>query len=431
MKVVFCVTCKGRVRHLAQTLPSSLAGNPEAHFVVLSYNDRDGLSDYIKDCHGEAIQRGQLSFYEYREDVPFRMAHAKNMAHRCGMMEGADVLVNLDADNYAGDGFARWITEQLVAFPNAYLWSKMVKGEMPRGVMGRIVISRQAFLMSGGYDEKYDTHSPDDRDMKARLDLLGLDGREVAPRFLQAIPHSDKLRFKEYPHVTPDGEFIPVVNPVRGIANFGNVGCGEVYRNFSDVPFMICRFPTRVWGIGMHKTGTTSLHTAMELLGFKSAHWIDAHWSRSVWEQMTAAGRSPVLEQFYTACDLPMPLLYRQLDLGYPGSKFILTMRDEAKWLKSVENHWNPKVNPNRHWWDIAPFSHKMHNLIYGRKTFDADTMLGAYRRHNADVRQYFRGRERDLLVFNVDDGDGFSKLCHFLNVPIPNAPFPHMLKTK
>ena len=43
------------------------------------------------------------------------MAHAKNMAHRLGIIEGADILCNLDADNFTGPGFASYIAEQMQA----------------------------------------------------------------------------------------------------------------------------------------------------------------------------------------------------------------------------------------------------------------------------------------------------------------------------
>jgi len=33
------------------------------------------------------------------------------------------------------------------------------------------------------------------------------------------------------------------------------------------------------------------------------------------------------------------------------------------------------------------------------------------------------------LLVINIFDGDGWDKICSFLNEPIPNVPFPHQNK--
>jgi hypothetical protein len=44
------------------------------------------------------------------------------------------------------------------------------------------------------------------------------------------------------------------------------------------------------------------------------------------------------------AMEETMPEVFKQLDKAYPGSKFILTMRPEAAWLRSVERHWDPAI---------------------------------------------------------------------------------------
>jgi hypothetical protein len=100
----------------------------------------------------------------------------------------------------------------------------------------------------------------------------------------------------------------------------------------------------------------------------------------------------------------------------------VLTVRDEAKWLESVRRHWDHKSNPFRKQWDHDPFSHQIHKIIYGRRDFDADTMLARYKRHSDEVWEYFEGRPDDLLVLNVDDGDGWLELCRFLGREVPTG---------
>jgi hypothetical protein len=183
--------------------------------------------------------------------------------------------------------------------------------------------------------------------------------------------------------------------------------------------------PTRIFGIGMHRTATTSLHRAFQMLGFESAHWPSAHWAKAVYNEMTTLGYSRTLERSYAACDLPIPLLYRELDMAYPGSKFILTVRDEIKWLRSVRRHWDRNKNPFRASWDQDPFTHRVHNILYGRKDFDWETMLDRYRRHNAEVCEYFKDRFQDLLVMDMETVVGWPELCGFLNVPTPTLDYP------
>jgi hypothetical protein len=358
------------------------------------------------------------------------MAHAKNMAHRLAIEEGCNVLVNIDADNFAGRDFDQYAAEEL-AQGDDFLWALMKKGEMHRGISGRIAVTSRAFLSAGGYDEFYSEWGPDDKDFKVRLRRIGFTGRQIDDGFLDAINHNDKMRFREYPHITRENrvEDFKSLNeepcPRGRIANMrSGFGCGVVYKNFSREPFEVRPVPTRIFGIGMHKTATTSLSKALTTLGYDSAHWKNAHWARAIWEEIKADGKSKTLEKSYALCDLPITLLFRELDLAYPGSKFILTLRDEDEWLESVRTHWSDK-NPWRGQWDTDPFTHRVHRELYGGVKFDEVRMRARFRRHNAEVLEYFKDRPQDLLIMNMSAGAGWYELCGFLRKPIPTDPYP------
>ena len=55
--------------------------------------------------------------------------------------------------------------------------------------------------------------------------------------------------------------------------------------------------------------------------------------------------------------------------------------------------------------------------------------MTSAYLRHHSEVRHYFRDRAHDLLEVDFAQGDGWEKICAFLNLPVPTEPFPHLNK--
>jgi hypothetical protein len=306
---------------------------------------------------------------------------------------------------------------------------RMVKGIMPRGLSGRIAVHRDAFLATGGYDERFAQWGPDDKDFNCRLRRMGYEYREIPRHFLDCVRHNDRMRFREYREARTacDSQDDDAWGWVRErpdtVVNFGRVGQARVVRN-PPPPVDLPPLPTRVWGIGMHKTGTTSLHWALRGLGLDCAHWPSAHWARAVWEEMTRDGRSATLERSYAACDLPLTLLYRELDRGYPGSRFVLTERPEDQWLASVERHWDRAHNEFRAQWDADPFTHRVHRLLYGRKSYHAATMLARYRAHNAAVREYFRDRPDDLLIL---DEPAWGPLCRFLRLPVPAAPYPNV----
>jgi len=425
--IVFCTTCKNRYQHLAETLPRNLADNnlPNTKFVVVDYNSGDDMERRIEADHAADIASGKLVYYKYYRRHPFRMAHAKNLAHRLGIMEGGDILVNLDADNYTGFNFDRYVQARFENIPDVFLWANMIKGVLPKGISGRIACSKDAFILAGGYDEKYETYSPDDKDFKARLIRLGFSPAEIDPFYLNAIKHNDKMRFKEYPEAADaDAEDFQISQHNR-VVNYGKIGLGRVTRNFS---YELCSLrdveplPTRIFGVGMHKTATTSLHHAFGILGMKSAHWKDAHWAKAIWNQMHGTARSVVLEKNYALCDMPIPNLYRELDKAYPGSKFILTVRPELDWIESVRKHWDPEHNPQRRLWASDPFTRIIHRATYGQIGFDAEIFLQKYREHNAGVKLHFADRPDDLFVMEQNEWSG---LCRFLGMSVPQEPYP------
>jgi Sulfotransferase domain len=362
------------------------------------------------------------------------MAHAKNLAHRLGILEGGEILVNLDADNFAGVDFESFARERFTD-PQIFLWTRMIKGAMTRGLGGRIVVPQKAFWKAGGYDEKYSEWSPDDKDFHLRLKTLGYKPVEIEREFLMGVTHNDRIRFKEYPHLEtePGDEFtIDEQSITQSVVNGGKIGCGTVYRNFDrDDLVEVKPVATRIFGIGYPKTGTLSLHHAFQLLGYESWHWSSAHVAKRIWQQMHSdTHRSEALEGYEALCDLPIPLLYEKLDKAYPGSKFILTLRSEENWLESIRKHFLDEYNPWKSQWDEDPFSHRVHHLTFGRTDFDAEVFLSRYREHNAAVQEYFRWRPESLLILHLDRKDGWGKLCPFLGRPIPAVPFPRKNKT-
>jgi hypothetical protein len=112
----------------------------------------------------------------------------------------------------------------------------------------------------------------------------------------------------------------------------------------------------------------------------------------------------------------PWPLLYRELDDAYPGSKFILTIRDVDEWWASVLTRFGGKSTEMRAW-------------IYGAGDPEGheDLYKKRYEAHNAEVLGYFSNRPDDLLVFAIANGEGWDQLCPFLGIPMPSEPFPHL----
>jgi hypothetical protein len=113
--------------------------------------------------------------------------------------------------------------------------------------------------------------------------------------------------------------------------------------------------------------------------------------------------------------DNPWPILYRELDDRYPGSKFVLSVRSSESWITSQIRHFGTAETPMRQW-IYGAGSPKGNEEIYIRR----------YKAHNAAVLAYFEQRPNDLLVMDITAGDGWATLCAFLGRRVPAIPFPH-----
>src|SRR5262245_42873555 len=170
----------------------------------------------------------------------------------------------------------------------------------------------------------------------------------------------------------------------------------------------------KVFGIGFHKTGTSSLSAALQQLGYRVTGpngAMDPDISRNAAEIVRSM--VPLYDAFR---DNPWPLFYKELDVRYPGSKFILTIRPSSEWFASVVRHFGGNVTPMRTW-------------IYGVGSPEGHERLyvDRYERHNREVVEYFEARpESNLLVMEITRGDGWEKLCPFLEAELQTSPFPH-----
>jgi hypothetical protein len=188
----------------------------------------------------------------------------------------------------------------------------------------------------------------------------------------------------------------------------------------------------RIFGIGLSRTGTTSLADALGVLGYRNLHFPKDDLTREEVTAFLAAGgdrlRLSVLERLDAATDTPICATFEALDPAYPGSKFILTIRDKESWLESCRAYWASWVDsyltasPDD---ALAAYLIPIQLKLYGTTTFDREQFSRAYDDYHQRVRGHFRHRPEDLLTLRICDGEGWKPLCDFLGVPRPRAEFP------
>jgi len=172
----------------------------------------------------------------------------------------------------------------------------------------------------------------------------------------------------------------------------------------------------KIFGIGLNKTGTLTLTSALEVLGYKISHW--THHIEIANSLLENNINFSLLNEYDGITDLPIPAIYKKLDVAYPRSKFILTLRDKEKWIKSAERHY---ARSTKNWPHFETY------LTYGTWVFDKALFLKKYDEHYQDVMTYFKDRPEDLLVLNFETGDGWNELSSFFGKETPKIPFPHL----
>jgi len=246
----------GRLHHLSETLPKNINWNsdyPNLEFVILDYNSSDGLAEWMKRYMLRFIDSGQVVYYKYYDSDYFRYSHSRNILIRlsCG-----DIICNMDADNYTGKGFAKYLVQKLIK--TDFLTGAIINSDRiypPRfdsitmGCFGRIAIKRDILLKIGGYNEAIEHWGYEDRDLYLRLRSLGYLSETLDPRFLFSIPHGDQergygsdnraLKIGTTHHKSNETKSLENIKNGRYILNDGMMGCGKVYKNFSTEPVII------------------------------------------------------------------------------------------------------------------------------------------------------------------------------------------------
>jgi hypothetical protein len=200
----------------------------------------------------------------------------------------------------------------------------------------------------------------------------------------------------------------------------------------------------KVVGAGVGRTGTLSLKAALERLGFgpcfHGRHVLD-HPDRLPQWLAAAAGQPADLAELFagyqSTMDWPGAALWRQLIRTFPGAKVILTVRDPDSWYESVArtiypmfgSRSDPRAKRAR---ELVPgldvmtaFTRQLiwDGPFFGGRFEDRHHAIAVYEAHNAAVRHEVPADR--LLVCGPDVG--WSTLCDFLGVPVPDEPYPHL----
>ena len=193
-------------------------------------------------------------------------------------------------------------------------------------------------------------------------------------------------------------------------------------------------------GPGFGRTGTSSLKTALEHLGFGPAHHMfevrDNPIQLPYW-QAVARGEKPTWDEVFhgyrSQVDWPGARYWRELAAYYPNAKIILTVRDADDWYDSFATTIMRLLAargtiPDPHLSGLVDMGHVLiEEGVFSGRTADRDYAIAKFKAHNAEVEAAFPASR--LLTFDVSEGWG--PLCRFLGCEVPGISFPKLNSSK
>lgn len=168
---------------------------------------------------------------------------------------------------------------------------------------------------------------------------------------------------------------------------------------------------SKVWGIGLGRTGTKSLCEALRTLGYEKVI------------------HNPLTLEELDECDAAAEALcaqnFKYLDVRFPGSKFVFTVRNEEDWLRSCARAMERYPAERLH--DTPYYGPMIRNRMtrFGCMEYDEWALRHTFHTHHLNVLDYFRGRD-NLLFMDILKGD-WDDLCQFLEVDAPSTAFPNV----
>lgn len=201
----------------------------------------------------------------------------------------------------------------------------------------------------------------------------------------------------------------------------------------------------KIFCVGLNKTGTTSLALALRRLGLRVGDQDVAELLIDSWMERDFA---PIIAHCASADafqDIPFSLdyTYQAVDQAFPGSKFILTVRESPEaWFQSLVRFHSRMFGNGRlptaadlraaryryEGWVLKAVQSMF--SVAEESLYDERLLVGRYREHNEMIRRYFWARPGDLLELDLRQDDSMQRLCEFLGLPAAEEKMPWVNRT-
>lgn len=189
--VSIITSCKGRLHHLRETLPSMLAQDyaGEWEIVVVDYDCPDGAFDFVRSLNNPRVRCIRVN----DTIAAWSMSHARNVG---AVFANGQILAYLDADNHPAP---EYITTGVAALMESGE-TLCVPSDSYGQIFGACLTHASTFHALRGNDETLKGYGWDDIDFYLRYGAMCRTSYNVDPRcridsaLIRAIPHDDAAR---------------------------------------------------------------------------------------------------------------------------------------------------------------------------------------------------------------------------------------------
>lgn len=205
----------------------------------------------------------------------------------------------------------------------------------------------------------------------------------------------------------------------------------------------------KVIGTGLSRTGTTTLRSVLEQLGFSKCYNSGELFTHprgiEFWENLEQGKDvdfDAFFEKYQAIIGFPGYIFHEKLLEKYPDAKIILSVRDPEVWYEDISktvfytgnDHVNKQYSAEAKKIDpyLSECIDRIHTMQYrimedgyfeGRFQ-DKEYAIDRYNQWTESIIKKFPSDK--LLVYQVTEG--WEPVCKFLGVPVPeDVPFPHL----
>ena len=193
----------------------------------------------------------------------------------------------------------------------------------------------------------------------------------------------------------------------------------------------------KIFVFGYNKTGTMSLEKALTILGYKVLHTGSNNFKRILFkiaDNLYIPGKNILdgLDEYDCYLDYPIyePTVFSHIVHEYQDAKYISLTRNLDGYVESVLQAKIRQLRggnfDNWNWLGVGDEEVFKNYPDYQKQWIKGRTEF----KHDSNISLLFKNNINYLNMNICDNGDGWEKLCKFLDKEVPNADFPHNNKT-